>query len=130
MEGIESQGGDEDYTIAPVGSHQSFAAMARCASTPFSENHEGPPPIPNLSNIQADKTANHTPILSNTADSQGPNSFFPDQQNLRYIQKYLYILGQVTWKIIQYFFLYFQLGNAKSNNSVLVNYIRYLQILG
>lgn len=91
MEGIESQGGDEDYTIAPVGSHQSFAAMARCASTPFSENHEGPPPIPNLSNIQADKTANHTPILSNTADSQGPNSFFPDQQNLRYSYTKIFI---------------------------------------
>ena len=83
MEGIESQGGDEDYTIAPVGSHQSFAAMARCASTPFNENHEGPPILPNLSNIQADKTASNTPVLSNTADSQGVNSFFPDQQNLR-----------------------------------------------
>ncbi|XP_061184986.1 mitotic checkpoint serine/threonine-protein kinase BUB1-like [Saccostrea echinata] len=86
MEGIESQGGYyEDFTIAPVGSHQSFAAMARCASTPFNENHEAPPPIPNLSNIQADKTANNTPslpLLSHTVDSQAANSFFPDQQNL------------------------------------------------
>ncbi|XP_056006228.1 mitotic checkpoint serine/threonine-protein kinase BUB1-like isoform X2 [Ostrea edulis] len=87
MEGIESQGGygSEDYTIAPVGSHQSFAAMARCASTPFNENHEVLPQIPNMSTIQAEKTANNTPslpILSNTAGSQATNSFFPDQQNL------------------------------------------------
>ena len=40
MDHIESHARD-DVTIAPVGSHHSFAAAARFASTPFNPNSSG-----------------------------------------------------------------------------------------
>lgn len=85
MEGIEFQGGDEDYIIVLVGFYQSFVAMVRCVFISFSENYEGLFLIFNLFNIQVDKIVNYTFIFFNIVDSQGFNSFFFDQQNLRYI---------------------------------------------
>ncbi|KAK3089597.1 hypothetical protein FSP39_004898 [Pinctada imbricata] len=65
MDGIESQAG-EDFTIAPVGSHQSFVSAARCASTPFHPENNSIQSIPDISQIPVDKTRESFYVQNNT----------------------------------------------------------------
>ena len=59
LEGIESHARD-DITLAPVGSHLSFAAAAKFASTPFNPNNSGGGPRTSLDDTDIDMIENQS----------------------------------------------------------------------